>query len=107
MALGSLVSLVIFGPVALWEGGAKAVTELPSAMKKLLVLDLVVALGASTLIYWSIKYIGASRASLIEISYPLFTALACWIWLKQELSPKILIGGFLILAGSWVITFSR
>lgn len=60
---------------------------------------------ANFMVFTSISLVGsATLASLIEISYPLFTALFVWILYKQNsLNLYTLLGAALMLIGVWLI----
>lgn len=60
---------------------------------------------ANLMVFTSISLVGsATLASLIEISYPLFTALFVWILYKQNsLNGYTLLGALLMLVGVWLI----
>ena len=62
------------------------------------------SLAASVLLFLSIESKNATLASLIEITYPLFVALFAYLLFRQlHLSPSVLLGGLLILAGAALI----
>jgi drug/metabolite transporter (DMT)-like permease len=62
-------------------------------------------LGASALLFLSIRGANATLASLIEITYPLFAYL---LFRQHELTPGVAVGALLIFAGTaTVILTSR
>jgi len=74
--------------------------------KNLLLFGLVVLVGcASTLlIFAAIAKGGATKASIIEITYPLFVAVfALLLYQEDTLNQQTLIGGFVILAGVLIV----
>lgn len=60
---------------------------------------------ANFMVFTSISLVGsATLASLIEISYPLFTALFVWVLYKQNsLNLYTLLGALLMIVGVWFI----
>ncbi len=69
---------------------------------------LLVALGASTaaglLIFMSIGAKNATLASLIEVTYPIFTAFFAWMLFRQAtLNTGTILGAALIFAGVLIV----
>lgn len=61
------------------------------------------ALG-NILIFMAIQRSNATVANMIEISYPIFTALAAWLIFKNmQLTVPVVAGGLLIFSGVLVI----
>lgn len=60
---------------------------------------------ANFMVFTSVSLVGsATLTSLIEISYPLFTALFVWILYKQNsLNGYTLLGALLMAVGVWLI----
>ncbi|MBI1216135.1 MAG: EamA family transporter [Alphaproteobacteria bacterium] len=55
---------------------------------------------ANLLLLMSMKEKNATVSGLVEISYPLFTALFAWMFLKEnQMSPGTALGAVLILSG--------
>ena len=72
------------------------------------ILWLVIAVAAATaaglLIFMSIEAKNATVASLIEVTYPLFTAFFAWALFRQTtLNPATIIGALLIFAGVLIV----
>lgn len=55
------------------------------------------------LLFFSIEKMGASTAAMIEIAYPLFVVLFCWLLSGTAVGWPVMVGGLLIFAGSAVI----
>lgn len=70
---------------------------------KLVIVTLLVAASAGFAILGSIQLLNASRASILEISYPLFVAGFTYFLFGQSLNPGIIVGGILIFIGSAII----
>jgi len=45
----------------------------------------------------------ASRAAVLEISYPLFVALFAWVFCRQPIQWPVIVGGIFIFIGSAII----
>lgn len=73
------------------------------ALLWLLAVAQIVTVSADYSIYAAIKYIGATRASLFEITYPAFVALCCWGAFGQRPTPSLIIGGGFMLVGAVII----
>jgi drug/metabolite transporter (DMT)-like permease len=69
----------------------------------LILISLILAVVANFLIYSGIKTIGASMASIFEISYPLFVVLFSFLFFRTSVNTTFLIGALLIFLGSIII----
>lgn len=54
-------------------------------------------------IIWSVSLMGGASAGLVEVSYPLWTAVFLYLVLGERPTVATLLGGTLILAGTFVI----
>jgi drug/metabolite transporter (DMT)-like permease len=69
-----------------------------------LIIAVAAATAAGLLIFMSIGAKNATLASLIEVTYPLFTAFFTWALFRQTtLNAATVIGGLLIFAGVLVV----
>ncbi len=103
---------MLFGTVAMgailtisgrWSATA---AEVRSAQPELLwlIVAVVAAASAGLLIFMSIEAKNATVASLIEVSYPLFTAFFAWAFFRQNtISVSTLIGALFILIGVAIV----
>jgi drug/metabolite transporter (DMT)-like permease len=103
---------VVFATVAMglfisvsgrWSATA---AELHSARPELLWLAMAVVASSSAgvLIFLSIEAKNATLSSLIEVSYPLFTAFFAWALFRQTtLNAATIFGAFLIFAGVLIV----
>ncbi|TAL34077.1 MAG: hypothetical protein EPN97_08625 [Alphaproteobacteria bacterium] len=67
---------------------------------KLLAASIVIYIAANLFIMASINAKNATMAAMIEITYPLFTALFAWMFFREvQVSAGTLAGAALILAG--------
>jgi drug/metabolite transporter (DMT)-like permease len=98
LALGALISFSGRWPAT--------IMELRHARPDLLwlVLAVAAATAAGLLIFMSIEAKNATVASLIEVTYPLFTAFFAWALFRQTtLNAATVIGGLLIFAGVVIV----
>jgi drug/metabolite transporter (DMT)-like permease len=70
----------------------------------LLGMNVFGVLFAEYLIFESVYILGGTEASLIQVSYPLWTALDRFLYAKEEPSLSTIIGGFFILLGVGIIS---
>lgn len=74
----------------------------------LLVASITVYLLANVAISHSIAGKNATLAAIVEIAYPLSTALAAWLLFgERHLTPVTALGGILIITGSAVIATAK
>lgn len=72
----------------------------------LLALNIVLFGVAVVLICTAIQAKNATLSGLIEMSYPIFVALASWLVFREnQISLSVVIGGALIFAGAFVIYY--
>lgn len=105
----NVVGVVVFGLLMWSEGswGQLALAKVGS-VKALLALMIVAAVIAELAIITSISEKNASLSAMIEISYPLFTALFAYLLFKQQdLSWGTVLGGVLIMAGVVVMIWAN
>lgn len=69
----------------------------------LVALTIILALVANALIFSSIRVLGASGASILEIAYPFFVVLFSYLFFRATPNLYFFIGGALIFAGAAVI----
>jgi drug/metabolite transporter (DMT)-like permease len=63
-------------------------------------------LTANLMVFWSIGQKNATVVSLIEISYPLFTAAFAWILFNQiQMNTGIAVGAAMIIAGVFCVGY--
>lgn len=106
MVVGSIVTLMICAPLVAFgvDGGSLLdVWRAPSKTQWLLGAELAVGLVAEYLIYMSIQRLGAGRASIIEITYPVFVVFFCWLAYKDQITSRFALGALLVLVGSALV----
>ena len=102
--IDSLVTAVLMLPFVFFDNGS--VKTLFSSGKTNLLLvaaSLTLALVANFLIFSSIKILGSSTASIIEIAYPFFVVLFSFILFRSTPNMYFFMGGILIFIGSIII----
>jgi drug/metabolite transporter (DMT)-like permease len=95
-----LLPLLFIDRVAIKEVFSSGWTNL-----SLIFLSIVLATLASYFIFSGIKLVGASAASIIEIAYPLFVVLFCFVLYQNTLSLSVAVGGVFIFIGAVIITY--
>jgi drug/metabolite transporter (DMT)-like permease len=70
-------------------------------------LTLLTATAAALSILGSIQLLGADKAAVLEISYPLFVALFSVLLFKGQLQTPVVIGGIFIFIGSAIIVLAK
>jgi drug/metabolite transporter (DMT)-like permease len=100
----SVLTAILLLPVAfLQKSSLSSLSNTPLRLWGLVVLSLAIAALANYFIFSSIRILGASTASIFEISYPFFVALFAYFAFGAELNFYFVIGAGLILAGSAII----
>jgi drug/metabolite transporter (DMT)-like permease len=78
--------------------------QLPRSELLWLLVAVLTAMAAALLIFMSIQAKNATVASLIEVTYPFFTAFFAWLLFRQNtLNAATILGGLLILIGVVII----
>ncbi len=104
--LYSFFTAVVLAPIVHLRGlGMADIAALDRTSMVYVGLGLVLTLIANTLILYSIKHLGASTASLVEITYPIFVVAASFVLYATVPSIPTLLGGSLILTGAFIITY--
>ncbi len=105
--LTTLSAFYIFGAIILSPVFIMNKHEILSLDKngiKELGLAVIGTMIAELLIIYSIKFLGGSEASFIEISYPLWTIIFSMILLKSYPNYQMIAGGIMIMIGSYIIS---
>ncbi|HXE71416.1 MAG TPA: DMT family transporter [Candidatus Nitrosotenuis sp.] len=107
LALQALVGSLVYLTVGYQRGHLRPDFErllTGQGVAALIALTVVTALVGNLFISFSIQARNATMASLIELSYPIFTVFFTWLLFgHNHLSWGSLLGGALILAGVLVI----
>lgn len=111
-----LLSFIRFGFSVLFFlpfvcGSPKRRTELPRLLRKewkmLLLLALSGVVIQGVLVFISLKYTTAARGSLMANAAPVFTVLLAWLFLKEKITLKMLVGMLIGFAGISLAMFSK
>ena len=103
LVFGTLVVAALITFSGRWSATA---TELQNVRPDLmwLAVAVVAVTAAGLLSFMSIEAKNATLASLIEVSYPLFTAFFAWALFRQTtINAATIIGGLLIFAGVVIV----
>jgi drug/metabolite transporter (DMT)-like permease len=104
--LHSIAGAAVAGGVLLAQGESPASLlrlSWPGVGLPLVLATMVVVVLACLAIFSSIQALGASRAAVLEISYPLFVAVFAWVLYRQPIPWPVVIGGIFIFIGSAII----
>lgn len=71
----------------------------------LMLTTILFTIAANMFILNSIKLLGASTASIVEITYPLFVVLLALVIYGTVPNAYVLFGGAIILVGSMIVTY--
>jgi transporter family protein len=104
-AIRTVVILFITWGLVFFRGST---SELPGLSRNnwLFLILSAIATGLSWLFYYRALQLGrVSEVSAIDKGSILFTILLSFLFLKEPLTPRILMGGLLIVAGMWVLVW--
>lgn len=103
MLFGSLAMAALITFSGKWQA---TVSEVRTAQSEIiwLIIAVAAAVSAGLLIFMSIQAKNATVASLIEVSYPLFTAFFAWILFRQNtINAATVTGALLIFIGVMIV----
>jgi drug/metabolite transporter (DMT)-like permease len=104
--LHSIAGVAVAGAVLLARGESPASLlrfSFPGVSLPLVLATMAVVVLACLAIFSSIQALGASRAAVLEISYPLFVAIFAWLLYRQPIQWPVIVGGIFIFIGSAII----
>ncbi len=104
--LHSIAGAAVAGGVLLAQGEAPASLfrlSWPGVGLPLVLATMAVVVLACLAIFSSIQALGAARAAVLEISYPLFVAVFAWLLYRQPLTWPVVLGGVFSFIGSAII----
>lgn len=107
LAFNAVITLLCVVPILIARGDFTGFLSMPSRDLRLLLLSSFLAVLANACIFLGIKNLGASAASIIEISYPFFVVLFCILLWGERPSPSFFIGAFFLFLGSWIVARGR
>ena len=103
-----LLAALILLPFALTgERHEKTLQAMKKDWKKLLFLSLVGIVGEGLLIFLSLKYTTAARASLMANTSPIYTVILAFFFLKNPVTWEKIVGMFAGFSGIILISVSR
>ncbi|MEO7523364.1 MAG: EamA family transporter [Ferruginibacter sp.] len=104
-AIRTAIILFITWGIVFFKGNANGITALTKNTWLFLTLS-AIATGASWLFYYRALQMGkASEVAAIDKGSLVFTILLSFIFLKEPMTPKILMGAGLVFAGMLVIVW--
>jgi drug/metabolite transporter (DMT)-like permease len=103
-AARSLIAALVLTPLLLMKGQWPAFRQ---SWKHLLVIGLISTALPFSFLSISTQYTSAGFASILNALTPIFSALVAWLWLKESLTPAVIIGILLGFAGVFVMVFDR
>ncbi len=104
--LHSVAGVAVAGAVLLAQGESPTSLlriSFPGVGPGLVLATMAVVVLACLAIFSSIQALGASRAAVLEISYPLFVAIFAWLFHRHPVPWPVLLGGAFIFVGSAII----
>jgi DME family drug/metabolite transporter len=106
-ALRTMPALAIYWALLLATGRIGDLAALPLRAWAFLICSSVVGLVIGDLLYLqSMKLIGLSRAMPLSTTYPFFTMLLAWLFLREPLDWTIAAGAVLIALGAYLLAVS-
>jgi drug/metabolite transporter (DMT)-like permease len=109
--LHSIAGVVVAGAVLIAQGESPTSffrLSWPGVAPRLVLTTMAVVALACLAIFASIQSLGAARAAVLEISYPLFVAAFAWLLYRHPVQWPVIIGGIFIFIGSAIIvTWAR
>jgi drug/metabolite transporter (DMT)-like permease len=105
--VSSLLPTLLLIPAFFWRPRLfSALAHNTTATWSLLLAELALAAIANLLIFASIQALGATTASVVEVSYPLFVVIFSSFAFHVKPTAHLLLGSLLIVAGAMVIAAS-
>lgn len=101
---GTVVTAIFLLPVVFMGNPFTAILKSGTTNVALIVLTCFLNFAAAWFIYLSIQSVGASSATMIEMTYPFFVVLFSYFLFGQGITPTIALGGFFLFIGAFIIT---
>lgn len=102
----ALLTVFVLAPFVYLQGDAvESIRNVSKTTGVFLLGTLVLTVLANMLILYSIQYLGAATASMLEITYPLFVVFFALLFFGTLPSVYVLIGGILILIGAMLVAY--
>ena len=104
-AIRTVIILLMTWGIVVYKNNFKELSSLSTSTWVFLILSSI-ATGLSWLFYYRALQSGnVSQVSIIDRGSILFVLLLSFIFLKEPITPKVLVGAALILAGMLVVTW--
>lgn len=104
-AFVSLLSTVLFLPVALAFGDIGKIVEVPTEMGILLFASGILGVGIGNVFYYhAIRHVGTSIASIFFLTLPLSVGIIAFLVLDETLTLAQIISGTVLVLGCWIVT---
>lgn len=101
-----VLTVIILAPFVFSQQSSISSIQTMSAQTMVLLVTVVLfTIAANMFILNSIKLLGASTASIVEITYPLFVVLLAFVVYGSMPHLYVLLGGAIILIGSMIVTY--
>lgn len=100
----SLVAALTLTPLMLMKGQWP---DFRRTWKHLLVIGLISTALPFSFLSISTQYTSAGFASILNALTPIFSALVAWLWLREALTPAVIVGILLGFSGVFVMVFDR
>jgi len=103
LVCGALVLTLLISATGKWSSTASEIRAVQPDLVWL-IIAITASVSAGLLIFLSIQAKNATVASLIEVTYPLFTAFFAWILFRQNtINLATLVGALFIFAGVVIV----
>ncbi len=101
-----VITIIVLAPFVFTQSSVmQGIQNIKPGTMLLIVLAVIFGTVANMLILNSINILGASTASIVEITYPLFVVLIAFALYGTMPNLYVLLGGAVILAGSMIVTY--
>jgi drug/metabolite transporter (DMT)-like permease len=100
-----IAGTVVLAPVAFYF--RHDLVQIATGSPQEFITAMVSILLAEFCIMWSIYLLGGTDAGLIEVSYPLWTALFTYVVYNKAPTTGTVVGGVLVMAGIAVIALTK
>jgi drug/metabolite transporter (DMT)-like permease len=101
----SLCGTLVMAPYLASHAGDLSSHVRPGGSAWLLLGVGMLAAATNLLIITSIKHLGGAAAAILEVSYPVFVVVASYFLFGFRITPQLVFGGMLVLAGVAVIVY--
>jgi len=102
----SIVTVIVLAPFVASESGLfESIRNITKPTFAFMGVSLLLTIVANMLILYSIQYLGAATASMLEITYPIFVVLVGLVLFGTFPNPYVLFGGGVILLGAMIVSY--